>query len=88
MSALVDGERRALVIDRTFVDSENKRWIVDYKTSSHEGADIEAFLEQERERYREQLERYAAVFGTGPSSLGLYFPLLEGWREWESKKQS
>ena len=88
VSALVDGERRNLVIDRTFTDSDGKHWIVDYKTSSHEGADIEAFLERERERYRPQLERYAAALAEDPSSLGLYFPLLAGWREWESKKQS
>jgi len=39
----------------------------------------------ERERYREQLERYAVALAVGPSKLGLYFPLLKGWREWESK---
>ena len=87
VSAFMDGERRTLVIDRTFLDAEGRRWIADYKTSSHEGANVEAFLERERERYREQLERYAAALAAGPSKLGLYFPLLEGWREWESKKQ-
>ena len=32
---------------------------VDYKTSSHEGADIESFLNREQERYHVQLDRYA-----------------------------
>ena len=86
LTTVINGERRSLIIDRTFVDSEDRRWIVDYKTSSHEGADVEAFLEQEKERYRAQLERYAAALsGTRGVNLGLYFPLLAGWREWERR---
>ena len=85
MTALIDGERRNLVIDRTFIDEAGNLRIVDYKTSSHEGADAEGFLDQERERYRQQLERYALALGAKDAELGLYFPLLSGWREW--KKQ-
>jgi ATP-dependent exoDNAse (exonuclease V) beta subunit len=73
------------VIDRTFVDADGVRWIVDYKTSRHEGAGLEEFLDREQERYRPQLERYAALMrklGPEPVRLGLYFPLLEAWREW------
>jgi len=75
------------VFDRTFVDAEGVRWIVDFKLSRHEGADKEAFLDAERERYRDQLEKYArAMHGMDqrPVRLGLYFPLLRGWREWEA----
>jgi ATP-dependent helicase/nuclease subunit A len=77
------------VIDRLFVDSDGRQWIVDYKTSSHEGTDIEGFLDRERERYAAQLARYAAVVGRPAGNdrgvmLGLYFPLLGGWREWEA----
>jgi len=61
------------------------RWIVDYKTSSHEGRDLEGFLDRERERYRAQLEAYARALASGKAMLGLYFPLLSGWREWESE---
>jgi len=75
-----DGRLRTLVIDRTFVE-DGKRWIVDYKTSRHEGAGLEAFLESERERYAQQLARYAQALGGG--RLGLYFPMFKGWREWE-----
>jgi ATP-dependent helicase/nuclease subunit A len=83
LSVLIGGERRRLVIDRTFVDAQGKGWIVDYKTSSHEGADVEAFLVREQERYRGQLERYAqALPQWREPMLGLYFPLLGGWREW------
>jgi ATP-dependent exoDNAse (exonuclease V) beta subunit len=72
------------VMDRVFRDDHGVRWIADYKTSSHEGADIDAFLDRERTRYAAQLARYAAALGEPATKLGLYFPLLSGWREWES----
>ncbi len=73
------------VIDRSFVDQEGTRWIIDYKSGHHAGADVDAFLDQEQARYREQLERYASLvsrLGPEPIMLGLYFPLLQGWRSW------
>jgi ATP-dependent helicase/nuclease subunit A len=70
------------IVDRMFSTAEDARWIVDYKTSSHEGADREEFLDEQRERYRAQLERYARALAAGEVTLGLYFPLLSGWREW------
>jgi len=85
MSAVMGGEYVTLVIDRTFCDEKGQRWVVDYKTSSHEGADIEGFLNREQERYRFQLDRYAAamqLIDSRPVRRGLYFPLLKGWREW------
>jgi ATP-dependent exoDNAse (exonuclease V) beta subunit len=80
LTAFADGAIRRLVIDRFFETAAGERWIVDYKTSAHEGADPEGFLDQERARYAAQLERYARALG-GASRLGLYFPLLAGWRE-------
>jgi ATP-dependent exoDNAse (exonuclease V) beta subunit len=80
ITALVDGAVRRMAIDRLFRDESGKRWVVDYKTSSHEGADVEAFLERERERYAGQLARYARALGD-VDRVGLYFPLLGGWRE-------
>ena len=80
------GRLVAARIDRTFVDAAGVRWIVDFKTSEHEGTDLEAFLDQERLRYTAQLEQYALlVRGREPGRtirLGLYFPLHAGWREW------
>jgi ATP-dependent helicase/nuclease subunit A len=83
LTAIVDGARRSIVIDRTFVDDDGRRWIVDYKTSSHEGAGLEGFLDRERERYAAQLAGYARLIGGERPRLGLYFPLVAGWREWE-----
>ncbi|MBS1834994.1 MAG: hypothetical protein JST65_19905, partial [Acidobacteria bacterium] len=63
------------------------RWIIDYKTSTHEGGELEWFLDGEQLRYRPQLERYGRLFRLAeparPIRLGLYFPLLGAWREWE-----
>jgi ATP-dependent exoDNAse (exonuclease V) beta subunit len=85
LTAVQDGQPRHYVIDRSFVDAEGRRWIVDYKTGAHGGSDTAAFLDQEQARYRTQLEGYAAVLSAleaRPIRLGLYFPLLQGWREW------
>jgi len=85
LTGRVGGDVVRVVIDRTFVDASGVRWIVDYKTSRHEGAGLDAFLDSEQERYRPQLERYASLLrrrGAEPVRLGLYFPLLSAWREW------
>ncbi|MBC8118247.1 MAG: UvrD-helicase domain-containing protein, partial [Burkholderiaceae bacterium] len=74
---------KRVVLDRTFVDEQGARWIIDYKTGTHEGSDVEAFLDRERLRYSAQLELYARALG-GTAQLGLYFPLLNGWRAWKS----
>ncbi|MGH8239839.1 MAG: 3'-5' exonuclease, partial [Steroidobacteraceae bacterium] len=37
ISGVVDGQILEGVIDRTFVDESGQRWIVDFKTSTHEG---------------------------------------------------
>jgi ATP-dependent exoDNAse (exonuclease V) beta subunit len=78
MCVLEDGRVRVVVMDRVFT-ADGGCWIVDYKTSRHEGADPEAFLDRERERYTEQMTRYARALG-GEPRLGLYFPLIPGWR--------
>ena len=72
------------VIDRTFVSADGIRWIVDFKTSPHEGGNLEEFLDQEARRYAPQLRRYthlAKALGPEPVRAGLYFPLLGAWRE-------
>lgn len=86
LSAVIDGQIVSVVIDRAFIDASGVRWIIDFKTSSHEGGATETFLDTEVERYRTQLGRYARVVhgvAGGPVRCGLYFPLLAGWREWE-----
>jgi ATP-dependent helicase/nuclease subunit A len=70
--------RRTYVMDRVFRDRDGRLWVVDFKTSRHEGAAVEAFLDRERSRYATQLDAYAAALGG--ASRGLYFPLHAGWR--------
>ncbi len=76
------------VIDRTFIDEHGTRWIIDYKTSVHDGGDAEIFLDNEQQRYRQQLECYAHLMSLReniPIRLGLYFPLMQAWRSWDYK---
>jgi ATP-dependent helicase/nuclease subunit A len=73
-----------VIIDRTFVTADGIRWVVDFKTSPHEGGDLSAFLDSEALRYTAQLTRYvhlARQLGPQPVRAGLYFPLLAAWRE-------
>jgi hypothetical protein len=71
---------RSFRIDRYFEDAKGKKWVVDYKTSVHEGAGVEVFLDLQQERYAAQLDAYAQALGA--DGRGLYFPLQKGWREW------
>ncbi len=85
ISGLIQGKLFTAMIDRTFVDEDGVRWIIDYKTGEHAGGDLEAFLNNEKKRYEEQLDRYARLMiqrEDRPIRLALYFPLLSGWREW------
>jgi ATP-dependent exoDNAse (exonuclease V) beta subunit len=86
LSSVLNNKLVNVIIDRTLIDSEGCRWIIDYKTGMHSGADTEEFLDREQERYCRQLERYAAIFSKledRPIKLGLYFPLMSGWRSWD-----
>ena len=88
LSTVVERKVRRFVLDRTFVD-DGVRWIIDYKTSTHEGSRRDAFLDNEQTRYREQMEGYARAMRSldpRPIRLGLYFPLIQGWREWAFKE--
>ncbi len=83
LSLQEDGRTRSLILDRTFVH-EGERWIVDYKTSRHEGANLEAFLDEEERRYAPQLERYRLAMQareSRPIRTALYFPLHRAFRE-------
>ena len=84
LSGVYRGNLVNIVIDRTFVDEKGVRWIVDYKTSRRESGGIEEFLNDQVDRYKSQLEKYRDImssFDDRPIRVGLYFPLLMGWRE-------
>ena len=84
LAGVVGGATVHVVLDRTFV-ADDIRYIVDFKTGLHEGADLAGFLDREVLRYRDQLARYATILGgleARPIRLALYYPLLREWREW------
>jgi len=84
LSGRIDGRIESAIIDRVRVDSDGCHWLVDYKTSTHEGGDLAAFLAAEAGRYRPQLARYATLYrefaGQQPR-CALYFPLLQEFLE-------
>ena len=76
----VDGrDFKNKVVDRTYVDDEGIRWIVDYKTGEHEGGNLKKFFDDEIGRHREQLESYEELIlrqgETRPIKKALYYPL-------------
>lgn len=84
VTGLWNGKVESVIIDRVRIDDDGVHWIIDYKTSTHEGGDVEGFLDQESERYRAQLEKYARLYRSlthAPVRVALYFPLLQKFRE-------
>ncbi|MBN1446668.1 MAG: UvrD-helicase domain-containing protein [Bacteroidetes bacterium] len=76
--------REAVVLDRTFIDDDGTRWIIDFKNTEHEGGERDHFLDLQVRRYTEQLRRYARimrVLDPRPLRIALYFPLLREFRE-------
>ncbi len=74
-----DRNFKTKIVDRTFIDENDVRWIIDYKTGERKGGDLEGFFQQETERYRSQLESYEKLIRlqgeTRPIRKALYFPL-------------
>lgn len=73
------GYRRDFVVDRTFVDSNSNRWIIDYKSASpRAGQSMPMFCAEQEALYRAQLENYRQLLaGRGqPVRLALFFTAL------------
>ena len=85
ITAKTHGNHQQFIIDRTFIDANEVRWIIDYKTSIPNTPNIQEFLISEQKKYSEQLWNYAKIMQQlEPSQsikLGLYFPLFSGWIE-------
>ncbi len=83
LSGILDGKPVHAVIDRTFVDEEGHRWIIDYKTSDSPKGDIEQFLNEEGTKYQGQLHAYARLFqALEPGRkvfAALYYPVFDGF---------
>ena len=84
LGSMVDGLAMQRIVDRSFIDDQGRRWIIDYKTSDTDG-DVAAFVDAQQAQYREQLDGYARIYAqleSRPTRCGLYFPMLDAWREW------
>jgi ATP-dependent exoDNAse (exonuclease V) beta subunit len=87
LTGLYQGRVVNVIFDRMLVDEHGQRWVVDFKTSMHEGGAGQQFIDSEAERYRPQMQRYRALaeqLGSEPVRVALYFPLLGVFRELES----
>lgn len=61
-TAVIDGGLTEIVIDRTFVDNDDVRWIIDYKTTRvDEDTSLEEIRRECHRQHRDQLSRYASV---------------------------
>jgi len=83
LSIIDKGEIRHIIIDRTFVDSDGIRWIIDYKTSANKEEDMQTFLQKEQDHYQEQLNQYVQAIEkleTKDIKAALYFPLIKEFR--------
>jgi len=93
-SALVMDDARSLRVDRMFVAGaaplsagDGFVWIVDFKTTEQGSRGDAEFEAAEKDKYRAQLEAYAAVRrseGGVTVRLGLYYPLVPRLIWWES----
>lgn len=86
LSTLENGAVNNYRLDRTFVDHQGVRWIVDYKSTAHDQGDVVEFAaEQVRSRHKAQLEKYGFLFSqvdARPIKLAVYFPLLKQLIAW------
>jgi ATP-dependent helicase/nuclease subunit A len=93
---IASAETRSLRVDRTFIAGdapmsagESYIWVVDFKTSEQGSRSDAAFEAAEMEKYRAQLEAYAALRralpdGDLPIRLGLFYPLVPRLIHWAS----
>lgn len=90
LTAYIDGKSQSFIIDRTFVDDNNVRWIIDYKTATHaKDETLSAFLQHEQKKYQQQMWYYFQAMreiDPRPIRMGLYFPMIPAWHEWEFEK--
>lgn len=85
-SAFIDGDLQNIIIDRTFIDEQGQRWIIDYKITQAENETETEFLAKQRQQYQKQLDNYAKLLQLqeqNPIHCGLYFPLTAAWTTWE-----
>ncbi|MEM9243286.1 MAG: UvrD-helicase domain-containing protein [Pseudomonadota bacterium] len=85
VTQLEDNTYQHYIIDRTFVDEHNERWIIDYKISTQVYDDQNLFLQQQTAQYKAKLQRYyhtlQTLFNEQKIRCALYFPLQKLFHE-------
>lgn len=72
----IDDQLKQLIIDRTFIDNEQTRWIIDYKTTENTDPTL----------HQDQLNQYAKAMQQQQrltTYCGLYYPLTSTWHQWQ-----
>lgn len=91
LSTHVNGKIQRYVIDRTFIDEHNTRWIIDYKTATPNTTTQENFLKLQYQQHQAQLEQYADIMALTEQrhiQLALYFPLCKLYYQWQYEAQA
>jgi ATP-dependent exoDNAse (exonuclease V) beta subunit len=86
LTGMVAGKRVPAVIDRTFIDQQDVRWVIDYKVTRPKADESEdSFYRCKAEQYSGQLRSYKqlleALEPDRKIRMALYFPLFDGWCE-------
>lgn len=84
ITSVIDEQAKPLILDRTFIDENGIRWIIDYKTTPYTGDNLEAFLAAEQTKHEAQLQEYSLAMQQledRPIRVGLYFPAIPAWSE-------
>ncbi len=84
LSGIVNNQLVNAVLDRSFIHND-ERWVIDYKTGSpRHGETVDAFINAETGRYRQQLKRYKILLSAlQPLTVrtALYFTALSHFEE-------
>lgn len=78
------GQAKSIVIDRTFIDRQGQRWIIDYKTQAHLAKKPDArFYQTVKKQHAKQLQTYLMAYAElepkRQIQVGIYFPQNQGW---------
>jgi ATP-dependent helicase/nuclease subunit A len=79
LTSVIDNQIQHFIIDRTFIDDDGIRWIIDYKTATLNQQALDVFLGEEEKKYAEKMRQYKLAFQhleQREIKLMLYFPAL------------
>lgn len=79
LSIYLENQVTNYVIDRTFVDQDNIRWIIDYKTTLLNQKDLNFFMVNEKLKYQNKMMQYKEAMcriDTREIRTALYFPAM------------